>query len=350
MSFDAQAQLPLFVQRLLTLHGAEVEMEGARLHVVLPDALARDLGLPEFCALHFEDQNADGYTVQYGQPLLEKMAAKASRDIPFAGVRVIFDYVKQQGFERLLGEQFAWANAVGRVENSAETRCDYLLLNCRYLAQSDEQKEDLLPMGLNLETGAPCDQLAQALEYQQKEVEKGLETISARQLAQVLQWVNRHAPQVLEPHIRSFRESMDRRLRRDVANLQEYYNGLRQEMQAALKRPGLSEALIRDRREKIDLIPEELAAKKEDLIKKYSIKVSIRLCAAMRIRTPAVKVLFGAAIGRDRRQLSLTYNPIVKAFDPLVCEGCGRGTFAIHFCARRHLLCPWCATACPVCA
>jgi hypothetical protein len=111
----------------------------------------------------------------------------------------------------------------------------------------------------------------------------------------------------------------------------------------------MSKQLIRERREKIALIPEEMAKKKDDLFKKYSIKVKIELSGAMLIRTPAVKLFCQATIGRSRKPFTLFYNPIDKSLDPLVCNGCGQAATDIHFCDRLHLLCPGCSQICPAC-
>ena len=101
--------------------------------------------------------------------------------------------------------------------------------------------------------------------------------------------------------------------------------------------------------EKIALLPEELSRKKQDLLMKYSIRVKVIPCAALFIRTPAVKILCEVHAGRQKRPLSLTYNPITRALDPLVCEGCGRSTTVISFCTARHALCSDCEPRCPVC-
>jgi hypothetical protein len=108
--------------------------------------------------------------------------------------------------------------------------------------------------------------------------------------------------------------------------------------------------LIQERKEKIALIPDEMAKKRDDLFKKYSIKVTIELGGAMLIRTPAVKLFCKATVGRRKKPFTLFYNPIDKSLDPLVCDGCADGTVNLHFCEGLHLLCPRCAPHCPVCA
>jgi hypothetical protein len=120
-------------------------------------------------------------------------------------------------------------------------------------------------------------------------------------------------------------------------------------MESSLGRAGLSDRLVQDRKEKIALIPDELAKKKEDLLKKYSIRVRIIPCAALFLRTPAVKILCDIHIGREKKPVSLIYNPMTKGLDPLVCDGCGRGTSSISFCSQQHVLCSRCQGKCPVC-
>jgi len=142
---------------------------------------------------------------------------------------------------------------------------------------------------------------------------------------------------------------MNRKFRRDVRNLEEYYRSLEQEMQQSLVRSGLSDQLVQDRRAKIALIPEELARKKEDLFKKYSIRIGIVPCAVLLVATPAVKVLLRVAIGKKQKAISAFYNPVTKTMDPLVCEGCRVSATRFGFCDQAHMLCPDCTCRCPVC-
>jgi hypothetical protein len=109
---------------------------------------------------------------------------------------------------------------------------------------------------------------------------------------------------------------MNRRYQRDVNNLSEYYTELTNEMKKALKRPGLSAELMAERQEKIDLIPDEMTKKKEDLFKKYSIRVNLRLSSVMLIRTPAVKLFCRAEVGRRQKQ----FRACLKCSNPRECS------------------------------
>jgi hypothetical protein len=265
--------------------------------------------------------------------------------------RLDFIYIKRKGFDRLIQDQFTFYNSVGRVKSAAEVRTEYLLLTCRYLAQSDEQKEGLFELAFHLETGASVPEMPEGIDAAEKTFEgnSGQAFTAEGKIDEILTWVRRLAGGVLEQEIGAFQDSMNRRFQRDSANLDEYYADLKKEMEESLKRPGISDQLISDRKTKIGLIPEELERKKADLFKKYSIRVNISLCGGMRIRTPAVKILYEASVGRKQKPLSMLYNPATKSMDPLVCDGCGDSTYTIRFCDRLHALCPACSGKCPVC-
>lgn len=349
---DPHLGLETFVKRFFTSQGADVDARDGQLDVLAPGELSERIGIPSFCSLTFGEADPGGFGIHYGSPLLEKIAETACEAMPLAVVRLAFHYIKSQGFDRLVAELFTFHGAVLKVTGSAIINTGYLLLNCRYLAQSDEQKEGLFPLTFNLDTGAPVDDFISDLDAVEKVFLSDAEAdgLSSQTAGQVARWVQQQAPVALQDQLAPFQESMNRRFRRDVANLEAYYTELRQEMRAKLKRPGQSDQLVRDRMEKIDLIPSEMAKKKADLFKKYSIKVTLGLVSALLIRTPAVKLFGEATIGRRKKPLTLLYNPVNKSIDPVVCAGCGAGTRQIHFCDRLHPLCPGCVRHCPACA
>lgn len=129
---------------------------------------------------------------------------------------------------------------------------EYLLLTCRFLAQSDEQKEGLIPLAFNLETGARVGDLEAMLDSAEKEfvADGPCSPMESEKIDTVIQWVQHQAPAIVNARIQPFRDSMNRRFNRDVANLEAYYTELNAEMTANLTRSGLSEQLILERQEK----------------------------------------------------------------------------------------------------
>ncbi|WDN87674.1 hypothetical protein BuS5_00642 [Desulfosarcina sp. BuS5] len=344
MSFDTDNQLKLFVEQFIKSHGGEAVNNQDGLEALLPEKLAAELSEPEYLNLQFGADSKGDHKISYGSPLLDKIVNSACRELPISVCRLNFQYLKTQGFNRLIKELFAFSNAVGHVDCTARVMTEYILLQCKYLAQSDEQKEGLLAFVFNLETGSEVPAMAWVLDDVEKKfkLNKNKINFSEEKIKTLLNSVQRNAGPALAPELEPFQASMNRRYRRDVTNLDEYYAALQQEMEESLKRPGLSEQLITDRKEKIALIPDELAKKKDDLFKKYSIRVSLELCGAMLIRTPAVKVLYQASIGRSITNISMFYNPATKSMDPLVCRKCKKSTFNPYFSDDLQIFCPDC--------
>jgi hypothetical protein len=337
MSFD----LETFVENFFTCNGAVIEKNGSNWEVLAPPKLAHKIGIPDFCSLKIGSENSDGYAIHYGSQLLERIANTACDTIPVTIAQLNFHYLKSQGFDRLIQDLFRFDNAVVRVQNTAEIKTDYILLTCHYLAQSDEQKEGVLPLCFNLDTGAPIDRMETMLDTVEKKFEiEGVDvSFEEKKMQEIIRWVQERASKLIGIKIKPFVDSMNRRYQRDVNNLSEYYAELTKEMTKALKRPGLSTELLAERQEKIDLIPDEMTKKKEDLFNKYSIKVNLRLSSVILIRTPAVKLFCRAEVGRRQKQFGLYFNPITKSLDPLICPKCGQDTFQIHF---SKLLDPCC--------
>jgi hypothetical protein len=342
----------LFAQRFFEKHGAAIEANPEGFEALLPHGLSKRLELPEYVSIK-EGLKADGeeqYRITYGSPLLEKMVELACDPLPLASCRLSFHYLKSQGFDRLIQDQLSFRKSVCKVTSTAPIKTDYLVLACRYVARSDEQKEGLISLFFNFETGALIPQVSNLSFNAVMETAPLPESMRASaRWERILRGIARDSKEMISEEIRDFQDSMNRRLRRDVNNLEEYYENLKKEMELSLGRAGLSDRLVQDRKEKIALIPDELAKKKEDLLKKYSIRIKITPCAGLLIRTPAVKILCEVHIGREKKPLSLIYSPMTKALDPLVCEGCNRSTTSISFCLRHHVLCSRCQERCPAC-
>jgi len=352
MNSEYNKELEDFAYRFLENCGAVLERKDKGFEALIPENLSEMLGSSE----HININTGTGtelegvYSINYGSSMLEKMIDATCKDVPLLACKLQFDYLKREGFDRLIKEQFFFSKSVGKTENRAEINTAYIFLTCQYTAQSDEQKQGLLNLAFNLETGAYVPHMAELLS------DTGTNSYSLRnlvwkdgQLEMVVKCIKEQFKEILMAELNSFYETMARRFKRDAANLEEYYNALKKEMEKSLERFHLSKELIKERRKKIDLIPDELERKKDDLLKKYSIKVNVEPCAAMLINTPVVKVLYNIFIKKVRKNISLIYNPVTRQLDPLVCQACGKSITGVYFCDHLHLLCFKCSEKCPLC-
>ncbi len=344
MNYNNEINLKFFSEDLIKGYGGAIEDRGRGIDAVLPEELAEELSVPEYLSLQFDAEGDGEWTIHYGSPLLDKMVTAARERIPVTRSVLHFDYLKTAGFERLVQELFYFGNAVGKVGEIASTFNEYILLYCSYLAQSDEQKEGLLTFVYNRNTLVEVSSMAEHLaEISINSTDKTSPVdLSGKEIEIIEQLVQHSAQGVLSAELKDFESSMNRRYRRDVKNLNEYYTALRQEMEKNLQRSGLSERLIADRQEKIGLIPAELAAKTDDLFNKYSIRIRLKLSGAVLIRSPIVKVFFHVSVGRKKKTITLFYNPTLKSLEPLKCRKCGKDTYKPFFGKQMNILCSQC--------
>ncbi|MBU1056070.1 MAG: hypothetical protein KKC46_19930 [Proteobacteria bacterium] len=352
MNSNSDQTLTDFSKKFFRIYGVATESHADQMEVLLPEALAEQLNTPDHFKVQTGEDAQGDFSVAYGSAFLDKILNHVCDTIPVVECSLHFNYIKSQGFDKLITDIFSFNGASGTVENHAETLTRYIVLPCRYIAQSDEQKEGMVSLCFNLETGACVAGIEDALYYTEKKYESGnrKSVIEKTVIERLIQAVENNVPIVLADEIKMFQSNMNRRFKRDVDNLDEYYTGLKREMENSLKRPGISDQLKSDRQEKILLIPLELEKKKDDLFKKYSIKIRLVLCGAMIINSPSVKISYNAAIGRKTKKLAMIYNPSSKSIDPLVCEGCGTSTYNAGFCDSLHLLCPQCLLGCRICS
>lgn len=342
---NASSELLGFAGRFLKLNGAVVETNKSGIDALIPEELQRALDTPEYirisCSTVNSKENQGHYELNYGSPLLDRMVGMALHSVPLLTVNLEFDYVKNGGFDRLIKDQLTFYGALANVETTADVAVDYLYVACRYKAQSDEQKEGLLEMVFNMDTRTFVPGMSDLLDHAVCRM-VFMTTPDARGASipnAAGEHIQLHAERMLLDQLKSFQESMNRRFKRDVNNLAEYYSSLEEEMTKSLESSTLSENGRETRQSKIDALPAEFERKTDDLFKKYSIKVYVAPTAAMIIRSPAKKILCKVSVGKKIKRLFLTYNPVTRSIEPPSCSRCKKSITHIHFGNDRESLC-----------
>jgi hypothetical protein len=339
---DSAPELLSFAAQVFEKYGGIAEQDHNQVMALLPPGLARSLDLPE------EVRLGDGtMPLLYGSPVLDRLIQAATKEIPLVFGRIEVPYLKKAGFEQLIGQDIAFTNGQVRLTNRAEARASYMVLICRYVALSDERKEGLVEVGIHEGAGA----IIQDLESLWPEFRPEFYTPGkvpphfSIHLEQTISNAMQKARGLAEEKLTDFIKSMRRRLHRDVKNTREYYEALRKEMEASLSRHNLSEAQRHERISKIEDLPGETARKIEDLQQKYKIQVCLRPCAALRFLIDVVQIIAEIRFRRHTQTIHLTWNPISRRLDPLVCERCYETTRRVHVReneSRIRLLCASC--------
>ncbi|MBU1194570.1 MAG: hypothetical protein KKE62_12530 [Proteobacteria bacterium] len=338
-----------FAARFLKEKGAILETRGEITDAFLPQDLSCALNVEEYISLApgtvnvSESKEYTLYTIQFQSPLLDKIASMAGSKPPFLKTALSFHYIKTQGFANLIQEQFEFFKSKPKITGTGEMKTRYILLTCKFLAQSDEQKEGLMDFSFNMDTGTLASGMLKMLPGIEKEYQvKDFGGYTKEEIRRIHELVNLYSPDILDGDLSEFRQSMNRRFKRDYSSLDAYYMALEKEMQESLLRTGISDRLIQEREAKIAMIPDELAAKKKDLLNKYSIRISITPVAALEVVTPCVKVFVTLVSGHRKKNIFMMYNPVTKQMDPMVCQSCGKSMFSLGLCKNMHLNCTTC--------
>ena len=374
------SELQAFVAELLERRGAAIEPLGPdRLEVLAPTALQRELGWPELAHLNFGAERAEGtIAIALEGDWLERfgaLVAEAGRWSERA-LRPVASVPPPGDPELVIERALDLPNAVWRLQGISAiwTRC--LMLTFRYTAVSDEKREGLILLGLNLATGAVVNDILARLRPALAQPEWHVPDADARREAppgwSEAKLANRLHP-LLETLVREsvepFLRAMRRRLERDRNRVHAYHDGLRRaslQRLAALARAEGERAVADRRREtlRVEAIEREYRVKLDDLRRNYALRVTVEWVQALDLYLPVQR--FDVLIRRRKgeRLIKLDWHPLVKAAEPPVCEaGLGRDRVRL-VCDKLHLtdlagqapcascgkpFCRACFAACPRC-
>lgn len=321
------SDLVLFALRAIEQYGGITEKHRDGFVAIVPPDLAQLLEVPEEFRL-----GSDDMPLLYGSPLLDRLINLSTGEIPLVFSQVEVPYLKKEGFDRLLGNDIFFYGCQTRIAGRAETRTTYSVLTCRYVALSDERKEGLVTLCVHDQSGALIDGVdAWFPELQLREYPAGAVPLQfSTDITGAVSSALRKAGGCAQADLADFLRSMERRLHRDVQNTKEYYASLQKEMEASLARSNLHDAQRRDRMAKIAMLPQEMEQKVVDLQAKYRVQVHIRGAALVRLLVNVAQVMVDIHFRKNSRSIALTWNPMTRQLDPLVCECCGETTRGVY--------------------
>jgi hypothetical protein len=384
MPLDGQdhGRMQDFVAALLLHQGALVEpIEPEGLEVIAPQAVQRALGLGELSRLGF------GATLP---PMARRIGMEGDWLNRFAGLldgqgrwtrRIMSAAAKSPGDpERVLGHELVLDNATYRLLGVAPAWTRYLILDFRASAISDDKRDFMPRVGINLATGALPDAILDALrpaidrpgfdmppEDADAPDPDGLPAGWER--ARVVGLMSQALPPRLEAALYPFVKGIRRRLARDEDRLHRYHNDLHHE--AVRRMLALPEGDAKRLREeqRAEAIGREYRAKLDDLARQYATRVTVEWVQTLELVMPVYRFTVQIRRRKADRTICLDWNTLARRLEPPVCEatlGTERPRFvcddALHlvvpaglapcegcgkaFCRACHAhLCPKCGVA-----
>jgi len=166
--------------------------------------------------------------------------------------------------------------------------------------------------------------------------------------------IYRRASSIAQRQIRrvlqDFHQSRERRLERDVQRLEEYYLGMATEIRRRVQKKGLGGEEAEREEVKASAAERELGLKVHDLQDKYAVRVQVSCISVLWVLVPVLHATMSYQRRQAFREVPVFWNPVLKEWEAVACEGCGENTFAFSLCDdKQHLSCASCGQPCPTC-
>jgi len=368
-----ESRMQHFVADLLRYEDALVEpIEPEGLEVLAPPDVQRALGMGELSRLGF------GATMPSGAQRVGMEGDWLDRFARLLGSRgrwsrrvLTVETKAPNDPERLLGHELVLDNATYRLQSVTPAWTRYLVMDFRASAVSDDKRDFITRVGVNLATGALPDAVILALGpfLDRLEVDPvvpgGIKLPAMWNRARVVDLVGRALPVRLNVALDPFVKGLRRRLSRDQDRLHRYHNDLYHEaMHRALGSPAGDPKRTREE-QRAEAIAREYRAKLDDLARQYATRVTVEWVQTLELVVPVHR--FAVQIRRRKadRMIALDWNPLARRLEAPMCEatagmerprlvcddalhlvvpaglapcaGCGRA-----FCRACHAVCPKC--------
>ena len=317
-----------FVADLLRHEDALVEpIEPDGLEVLAPPEVQRALGVGEFSRLGFGTTMPAGarriglegdWLDRFGRLLGPR--GRWSRRVLAAETRMFGDP------ERVLGHELILDNATFRLLAVAPAWTRYLIMDFRASAVSEEKRDFITRVGINLATGALPDSIITALGSFLDRMDPDADVPETAALPalweqrRVTALVGQALPPRLDVALDPFIKGLRRRLERDQDRLHRYHNDLHHEaMRRAAVLPAADPRRLREE-QRAEAIAREYRAKLDDLSRQYATRVTVDWVQTLDLVMPVHRLTVQIRRRKADRTIALDWNPLARRLEPPVCE------------------------------
>ena len=327
MESPGSGRMQRFVTDLLVREGAIVDAVAPDcVEVLAPPPVQQALLVPELCRMGF------GATVPPGAQAVGIEGAWLDRFGRLLGERgrwtrrvLPADPRTPSDPERVLARELVLDNATFRLLGVDPAWTRYLVLAFRFSAVSDEKRDGMLRVGLNLGTGAMPEAVLDALapwlddDAVPATVPDAADLPPAWNRARVLDRVAQALPPRLDLALAPFVRGLRRRLGRDQDRLHGYHNDLLGEaMRRAAAHPDGSPPHQREM-QRAEAIRREYQAKLDDLARQYAMRVTVAWVQTLELAMPVQRFAVQIRRRKAERVIRLDWNPLARRLEQPAC-------------------------------
>jgi hypothetical protein len=342
---------------LLMSRGALVEDEGHSegegvVRALVPPEVSAKLAVSDWLSLDFGARGGADDPAEW----MERLSALLPPSPTVAGARLRMRAPTGRiDADAILNRELVVQNGVWRLVEDFAASLPYFLFSFQYTVESDERTIGYAGVCLNGAARSFAEQPERLLRSVRDDLENDPAfTVPATELRTLYPTAARAAETDVRARIAFIEQSANRRLARDCERMESYYSGMLAQLEKrATRRTAEPQAAEKDR-SRIEATKLDHAAKLEDLVRKYSLRVQLELTDVLVISLPVRTISVRLIRKKEERQVTLAWNAILRALDTPLCEGCAGRARPLYLCdkagAKMHLLCAACWSPCPACA
>lgn len=340
-----------FVEAWSEHQGAVVEPLAEGVEILQPTELATSLGLPEH-ARYSEQPGPGSVWVGYGSPVLEKFLQAATREVPWVALTLEPHAAPREAAGRKAAEHFALRNAVHTVEEVRVETAARLVAYIRYSLLADDRRDGLVEEAVSRSLRVSVPGFWEAAQASGR-LHPSAALPSADELAEAASAALVRGEAQAREQARGFLEGFARRQERDLRRMEEYFQGLRAELD---KRSRRAKVAPEDRALKAAAIEREREAKLQELRERSQVRLETALAAVVWVEAPVAGVALRARRRKAERTVRLEYDFATHHLLAMACDACGLDAPLPALCDERlHVICARCVPRaegrweCPAC-
>jgi len=317
-----------FAAELLARQGALVELiEPEAIEVLAPPAVQQALGMHELFRLGFGAAPPAGATRvgiesdwldRFGQLLGE--AGHCAQLVLHPDARAPADP------QRVLEHALVLDNATFRLLDVVPAWTRYAILYFRFSAVSDEKRDGVLRLGVNLATGALPDAVLEQIapwlagDGAEASLPEDADPPPVWERGRLLELVDRALQPRLDTALAPFAKGLSRRFGRDQERLYSYHNDLHRETMRRLLALAEGDAARRREEQRIEAIRREYQAKLDDLSRQYAMRVAVEWVQTLQLVMPVQRFMVQIRRRKAERVMHLDWNPLARRLESPPCE------------------------------
>jgi hypothetical protein len=316
-----------FVADLLTQQGALVDpIEPEGLEVLAPPSVQQALGVNELSRLGFgATLPAGAERVGIESDWLDRFGRSIGEHGRYTRLVLSPDAPTPSDPQRILEHALAVDNAAFRLIDVAPAWTRYLILDFRYAAVSDEKRDGILQLGVNLATGAwPDAVLGQIMSGAGAGADAALPADADLppdwERIRLLELMNRALYPRLDTALAPFVKGLRRRLGRDQERLYSFHNDLHREAMQRLSQLAEGDAGRQREQKRSEAIQREYTAKLHDLSRQYAMRVAVEWVQTLELVMPVQRFAVRIRRRKAERVIHLDWNPLARRLETPPCE------------------------------